>query len=376
MATRTLINGSELEISKRIHNSSWYKLPWWDHNGYPKYSGALSTYTAKHIPIAVSDGETDYYIFSDNTSGNLEIFIADNKGNKTLVRTIEGVTDPHDNGVVNIIDGFIYVVCAARANKRIGHCYRSLNKNDISEFELIDQGYWAYPQLWPNAMLFTRYTPDNIREIYSRVNWAEIKLVSGGHYSISSYDGEWLHLAYNWHEDDDLDKRTNVYYMKSRDGYTWFNRWDEKINLPLSPDDSKTLIHNVSGYVYMKDIEVIDGEVKILAVVSDSFYPDEGQRFLHCFGVNSSFMICEVGHNYNSGGFVDGYILTPTIGESGYCAGDLEVFDLDGTHQLKCNFSYKYNYVRKVVNGNGAYVSEAPTSIVNQGAFIRRVSIK
>jgi len=375
MTIRTLNNGDKLDISFRIHESSWYKLPWWEHNGYPKYSGALGTYTAKHIPIAVNDGDVDYYIFSDNNSGNLEIFVADTNGNKTLVHTINDVTDPHDNAVINVIDDYIYIVCAARGNKRIGSCYKSVNKNDISSFELIDTGWWAYPQLWENTMLFTRYSSGNIRELYSKVNWAEIKLVSGGHYATSFYDGEWVHLAYNWHEDDNLDKRTNVYYMKSRDGYTWFNKDDEKLTLPLLPDDNKTLIHDTGGYVYMKDIEVIDGEVKILAVVSSSFYPDEGSRYLNCFGLNSSVQICEVGHNYNTGGFVDGYIVTPTIGEFGYCGGDIEVFDIDGTHQLKCGFSYKYNYIRKVYKGSGSYVSEAPTSITDQGAFIRRIDI-
>lgn len=376
-ATRQLNDGNTLNITSRIHETSWYKLPYWDHNGYPKYSGALGTYTAKHIPIAVNGSGVDYYTFSENSSGDLNIYIADSLGNKTIVRTIENVIDPHDNAVVNYWDGYIWVVAAARGSKRIGYSYRSKYKNDISEFIQVGSGYWAYPHLWEKALLYTRYTTDNIRELYSRTVNCDQKLVSGGHYNISFYDGQTVHMVYNWHENSNLDMRTNLYYMKSDDGCVWKDKNDNILTLPLSEFDNQTLIHSTPNkYTYLKDIDVINGEVNILAVVSDSFYPDEGNRYLHKFTLITDTLITEVGHNYNTGGFIDGYIVTPTFGSFGHAGGDVEVFDLDGTHQLKSNFSYMYNYCRKVINGAGCYISESQSSIENNGAYVRKITIE
>lgn len=375
-ATRQLNDGSTLTITSRIHQASWYELPWWDHNGFPKYSGALSTYTAKHIPIAVNGSGVDYYTFSENNSGDLNIYVADSLGNKTIVRTISDVIDPHDNAVVNYWDGYIWVVAAARGNKRIGYSYRSKYKNDISEFIQVGSGYWAYPHLWEKALLYTVYTPLAVRELYSRTANCDQKLVSGGHYNISYDDGDTLHMVYNWHENSNLDMRTNLYYMKSNDGCVWTDKDDNVLELPLSEFDNQTLIHSTpNNYTYLKDIHVIDGEVNILTVVSDSFYPDEGNRYLHNFTLTNDTVITQVGHNYNTGAFVDGYIVTPTYGEFGYAGGDVEVFNLDGTHQLKSNFSYMYNYCRKVINGNGCYVSESKSSKINNSAYVRKITI-
>lgn len=375
-ATRTLNDSSELYITDRLHAASWYRLPWSDHNGYPKYSGALSTYTAKHIPVAVNGLGVDYYTFSDNSYGDLKIYVADSLGNKTLIRTIYGVDDPHDNAVVNYWDGYIWVVAAARGTIRLGYSYRSKYKNDISEFIQVGSGYWAYPHLWENVLLYTGYTETNIRELYARTSNCDQKLVSGGHYNMSIDDAGTIHMIYNWHENGNLDTRTNLYYMKSDDGCVWTDKNNNILTLPLSEFDNQTLIHETPGkYTYLKDIEVINGELNILVVVSDSFYPDEGSRYLHNFTLDTDTVITEVGHNYNTGSFMDGYILTPTFGVFGYAGGDVEVFNYDSTHQLKANFSYMYNYCRKVINGSGCYVSETPSSINNYGAGIRKITI-
>lgn len=375
-AVRYLNNGSELIITSRLHQASWYELPAWDSNGYPKYSGPLSTYTAKHIPTAVNGGGVDYYTFSENSSGSLIIYIADNLGNKTPIRAIPNVIDPHDNAVVNYWGGYIWVVAAARGNKRMGYSYRSKYKNDISEFIEVGSGFWAYPHLWEAALLYTNYTEDNTRELHARTANCDQKLVSGGHYNISYYDGDYIHMAYNWHENKNLDMRTNLYYMKSSDGCVWTDKDDNVLALPLSEFDNQTLIHETVGkYTYLKDIHVIDDEVNILAVVSDSFYPDSGSRNLYNFTINNSTLISEVGHNYNTGGYIDGYIVTPAFGEYGYAGGDIEVLNFDGSIELKSNFKYMYNYCRKVINGEGCYVSESPSSSINKGAYIRKITI-
>lgn len=372
---KPLTDGGRLNITDRLYESSWYELPWWDHNGYPKYSGAMGTYTAKHIPIAVRGDGKDYYIFSDNSSGNLEIYVGDSEGGRTLVHTTPDVVDPHDNAVINYFDGYVYVVVSARANKRIGYSYRSKYRDDTSEFILLDSGWWAYPQLWQDALLYTDYDESNNRELYSRNSLCDVKLVEGGHYSVSYDDGDWIHLVYTWHEDGELDKRTGVYYIKSDDGCVWRDIDGNQLELPLSQYDISVRLYD-TDYLYLKDLTVVGGEINLLAVDSNSFYPDEGERVLKVYTPSSVTSITEVGHNYNTGAFVDGYIVTPTFGEFGYAGGDIEVFSMDGERVLDANFKYNYNYVRKVFNGSGAYVSESLSASEKGEAFVRRIDIE
>ena len=366
-----------IAITARLHEASWYSLPNWEHNGVPKYSGPMGTYTAKHIPIAIQDSGVDYYVFSENSTGNLKIFVADSLGNKTLVHQTDGVIDPHDNAVINIRDGYLYIVVAARSNRREGIVYRADEKHSIASFTKVSEGWYAYPQLWPTALLYTDYTEQNIRELWVKSRYCNKKLVEGGHYSVSFDDGEYLHLAYNYHTDDNLDRRQHIFYMRSKDGCNWETSGSEPLSLPLHGYSSQTLVYDSdSTYEYMKDIAVIDGEVNILTVNSSSFYPDEGVRYAYntdLYGNRTA--ITETGHNYNTGAYVDGYIVFPTFGESGYAGGDLSLFTLDGELLHRAGYGYKYNYVRKVVGGTGAYLSEAPSSISNKGAFVRKIEI-
>jgi hypothetical protein len=378
LSARTMTDGNELSITGRLDQTSWYKLPFWSSNGYPKYSGALGTYTAKHIPIAINDGSKDLYVYSQNHTGNLDIFVADSLGNKTLVHTTVGVTDPHDNAVINLINDYVYIIVAARGSKRIGYIYKSVNKKDISEFELISSGWFAYPQFWSTSLLYTKYNEFNERELWASGLHCNQKLVEEGHYAVSYYDGDWIHMAYNYHTNGDLDQRQHIFYMKSKDGCAWYNKDNEALSLPLMGYDLDTLIYDSgSEFVYMKDIHVVDGEIKILTVDSTSYLPDYGTRAAYITDLDGySTKLANVSHNYNTGGFVDGYVIFPTTGLFGYAGGDIEVFKMDGERVLDAGFNYKYNYCRKVINGSGCYVSEAPSSITNQGAYIRKITIE
>lgn len=375
---REMADGSTLSITSRIDQASWYELPYWDSNGYPKYSGPMGTYTAKHIPMAINDGEKDIYVYSQNHTGNLNIYVADSLGNRTLVHTTDNVTDPHDNAVVNFVNGYVYIVVAARANKRIGYIYKSVEKGDISEFELLSTGWFTYPQFWSEVLLYTQYNQFNERELFSSSLFCNKKLVEEGHYAVSYYDGEWVHMAYNYHTNGNLDTRQHIFYMKSKNGCKWFNRNGEELLLPLSGYSVDALVYDSgSEFVYMKDIHVVDGEVKILTVNSTSYFPDFGTRAAYITDLYGNMTkLANVSHNYNTGGFVDGYVIFPTTGLFGYAGGDIEVFKMDGERVLDAGFNYKYNYCRKVINGNGCYVGEAPSSITNQGAYIRKITIE
>lgn len=365
----------EMKMSYRISSASWFELM--ANSGtedqFVKYSGALGTYTAKHIPVAVRGSDVDYYTFSKNHKGKLEIMVGSSAGQLVKLTEKTDTTDPHDNAVINYWDGYIWAVVSGRSTIREAIAYRSKNRDDISEFIEVERGEWTYPQLWKQALIYTKYNNWK-RELHGRNKFCDNKLVEGGHYAVSYDDGEWLHMAYNWHPNGKVDQRTGIYYMKTRDGCNWFDIDDNKLSLPVSEFDTTTRLW-ATDLMYLKDITVIDGKVNILGVESPQAYPYGGFRYLYRYTASERVLITEVGHNYNTGGFIDGYIITPTFGDTGYAGGDLSMFDYDGHEVDKGNYKYIYNYVRKVFNGSGAYVSEAPSSVNYQGAFVRRLDI-
>lgn len=134
----------------------------------PKYSGNLSTYTAKHYPVAVkhTDGMV-YFVYSGpvklensssfatSTNGNtttsanfkvsgksrtLGIYAAKyNPANDTVSQPVlvhtKFTDDPHDNAVINIGgDGHIYVLIAGRGYSRGAILYRSASPGSIDSF--------------------------------------------------------------------------------------------------------------------------------------------------------------------------------------------------------------------------------------------------
>lgn len=379
---------TEINITKRLHKASYYTLPYWsDINGLPKYSGATGTYTPKHIPTAVSYEGIEYYTFSENSSGDLKLFVAAG-GEKTLVHTISGVTDPHDNAVVNVLDGYVTVVVSARSNKRLAHIYKADKRNSIESFTLVNTGVLAYPQLWKRSLIYTKYTDGSIpdRELYSKNTFCDNKLVSGGHYSVSYEDKDWLHMAYNWHEGSDVDNRKNIYYMKTKDGCNWYNKDGEHLALPLEENSTKTLISATEGLVYMNDIDIIDGVVRILTVQSTSSAPSQGGAreviVTSIKEVIEDTFITYTGHNYNSGNFVDGSVVVPVTGSNaiyqrkGYAGGDVGVFSITGNLSALGGYKYQYNYIKKVVYGDGAYLSETMDSKIYKGAYIRKITLE
>ncbi len=142
-----------------------------------KYSGNLGTYTAKHYPTAVKEGETIYFVFSgpvdlDNkhwfssggqqratTSGDgeintaplfrnpvgkseaLGIYVAkyEPAGQRVtppILVHVKYTDDPHDNAVINIDDeGYIYILVAGRGETRGAFLYRSQTPRDIIAFD-------------------------------------------------------------------------------------------------------------------------------------------------------------------------------------------------------------------------------------------------
>jgi hypothetical protein len=115
-----------------------------------------------------------------------------------------------------------------RAGKvRPGFLYRSAEPYSIGRFDLVYQGEFTYPQpRWIDGegflFLFTKYTKG--RELYWSTSpdgktWAPDQKFAGigGHYQTSHQVGGSIITAFNRHPGGDVNKRTNLYYLQTRD---------------------------------------------------------------------------------------------------------------------------------------------------------------
>jgi hypothetical protein len=239
----------------------------------------------------------------------------------TLVH-MKCTNDTHDNAVINLdADGYIYVLVSGRAAQRGNFVFRStevgsiasfvdmtppmnnyLNPfNDIAEVAgigrpFIGDGYRGinYPKMyWVDAevgeslgyfrLIYTIYcgagepvTCGGNRQLYTaRMHVENDKVIIQGIQPLAAYNGHYavargthqdIVVAFNVHLNNDVDDRTNIYYMHSIDGgETWLNVRNQELVLPLvlpTHLDSVTVREFYdSGYagpieerVYLKDV--------------------------------------------------------------------------------------------------------------------------
>lgn len=364
-----------LLLSDTGKSSTWFELPQY-YDGVPKYSGAFGTYTAKHTPIAIKYNGVIYYTYSDNSDSVLRIYVSDEVNNTEVHQTILG--DPHSNATISIdSDGHILIYVSAKGTKEIGAIYRSIEPESISEFELIENTWMTYSQPWETDggqvilhTIYDQYEGKKQRQLYVRNNTAIYQLVKGGHYQISTYDGSRIHTVYNYHPGGNVDKRTNLYYMYSDDGFIWKNKDDEVLELPLEPDSDLTRIYQSDGFIYLKDIGMKLNKPMILFTESDSFDPTTGTRNLYLMSPDEEpLWINETGHNYNTGyyhydnefEYVVYIDFAPDEDRKFYAGGNIQQKILkngEWTVSPKTYVGY-FNYARKVFNGNGeGFVSQ------------------
>lgn len=326
-------------------NPSWYELPQY-YNGVPKYSGTMGSYTAKHIPVAVMCELGKWATYSENHTGSLEIYSLNlNTGDKYLVHTVTGFTDPHQNAAIQCGGGKLYLTVSARSNTRLGYEYES---TDGINWIQTGSGYRSYPQLhWlANGSLLTLYTEYKLdptqsngksRKIYSSCNNQPIINDDIQHYMMSFYDGVAVHVVFN-----DLiggpDFRTNLNYTRSFDGgCTWTTpyKW------------------HTGDFVYLKDFTTIKGIPTALVTLSDSADPNIGNRGIYKITEASKTFIRDTNHNYTTGSIDNstGGIMFPT-GSDNYGGGVLLT-------KPYCN------YARRVWNTNDEFVASCSVS----GAF-------
>jgi len=270
---------------------------YWDYGD--KYSGGLGTYTGYHVPIAVyaPAAKKTFFCYGGSKAGTRYLYnmvaYYDHENDRvprpTIVHDKGGVDDPHDNPSLAIDErGHIWVYVAGRARARPGFVYRSVAPYDIDRFEQISSDEICYPQPWPIAgkgilELFTKYT--GVRELYWNVRQldgsrGDDRKLAGieGHYQTSYRDGQRVITAFSRHPGGAPDRRTDLYYLETRDlGTTWQTADGKIIDPPLVDPRNAALVKSYSDegrLVYVNSI-TLDGEGNpvILVVTSSSHYP-------------------------------------------------------------------------------------------------------
>ena len=312
----------------------WFTLGQMSQYG-DKYSGGLGTYTADHIPIAIYSAKVNktFFVYGGASPDGKHLLIMASyydhaKGvvpKPTLVFDKAMTNDPHDNGSISIDrKGYIWVFISGRANNRPGYKYRSAVPYSIERFSRITTQEMTYPQpwYWPGKgflHLFTKYTKG--RELYwesspDGFSWSSTRKLAGfgGHYLVSNLKSNKLMAVFNWHPGGIVDKRTNLYYLETKDfGSTWQTIRGETVDTPLAAVDNPAMIRDYQKekkLIYIHDLQFDKNQrPAILYTVSTSHMPgplsERGPRIwmiAHWSGTEwNYYTVTSSDHNYDTG---------------------------------------------------------------------------
>ncbi len=267
----------------------------------PKQGGGLGTYQAVHLPRAIYSSEANktFFAYGGAKHGERHLLVMASHFDHdtgmipqpTIVHDKEGVDDAHDNPVITLDEhGYVWVFVAGRGRHRPGFIYLSLEPHCTEAFERVYEGEFAYPQPWwvegeGFLWLHTRYTRG--RELHFATSpdgreWSEPQKLAGmrGHYQVSHGEGERVVTGFSWHPNGDVDERTNLYYLETRDmGRTWQTVEGETVDIPLEDDDvhGPALVHDFEAegrLVYVNDIRIDNaGNPAIVAATSTDHRP-------------------------------------------------------------------------------------------------------
>lgn len=390
-----------------------YKGIWFTLNQFSaygdKYSGGLGTYTAHHMPMAVYAPAVNktFFVYGGTTGQNDRYLLCmigsfDHKY-KTVARPVVvhdkgGVDDPHDNPSIMLdADGHIWVFVSGRGNSRKGYKYRSAEPYSISSFEMITEEIMTYPQ--PMYIpgkgyfhFFTKYT--GVRELHFEKSkdgrtWTEDVKLAGirkpsygksGHYQVSNHSGERIFTFFNWHPDGNVDKRTNIYFVQTRDfGETFETISHQRLELPLEDIASPARVMDYEAKrknVYLCDAMAdANGFPVCLYITSDGHEagPQNGAREWRVLYWNGKeWMDRKIGesdHNYDMGSlFIEGdtwRMIAPTknLPQIHGAGGEVVLWESKDSgfswkirKQFTFNSPRNHNYVRRVVNGQSPFL--------------------
>jgi hypothetical protein len=369
-----------------------------------KYSGGLGTYTAKHKPLAIYAPEVNktFFVYGGTTTKKETHLLCmigsfDHQTQEVSMPMVVydkmGVDDPHDNPSL-LIDpqGYLWVFVSGRGRTRPGFKYRSSQPYSIEQFEQITEEEMTYPQPWYIAgqgffHFFTKYT--GVRELYFETSpdgmtWTDDQKLAGivgkpgekaGHYQVSGQHEGKVATFFSRHPDGNVDQRTNLYYLQSRDfGKSWETVDGHPITLPVTDVYSPTLVRDYETEgknVYLKDLAFDqEGRPVCLYLTSGGHEPgpDNAPREWRVSQWTGSSwqttVITTSDHNYDMGSlWIDAdhwTVVAPTDDGPQVHGGGGEVVIWDSvdngqnwsrSRSVTQHSKLNHNYVRKVING-------------------------
>jgi hypothetical protein len=320
----------------------WFTLGQIDGQYGDKYGGGLGTYTMKHVPTAVHAPDVNRTFFTYGAGKpdrrDLRIAVAyydhdehsvprprivDPKAEADELNDRDTVVDPHDNASLALdAAGHVWVFVSGRGRLRPGRIYRSTDPYSISEFERVAEREMAYPQPWyvdgGFVHCFTKYTADGRRELYWETSpdgrdWSQTRELAGfgGHYQVSDVREDEVVTAFNWHPDGDVDRRTNLYVLRTRDADTWETLDGTTVATPLESPENAALVDDTADdgrLVYLNDLNFdADGNPVVLYLTSGGYDPgpDSDPRLWRVGRWDGSEWktgtVTRSDHNYDSG---------------------------------------------------------------------------
>jgi len=325
-------SGDEVAVNKKGNGYSgiWYmNQPSGDEYVF-KYSGGLGTYTANHRPLAIYCPQVrkTFFCYGGTVEGShLEQTADDLQDVQRYERRRPGfllhmvsyydhetgtvprptilldkeTVDAHDNPVLAIDDkGYLWVFSTSHGTSRPSYIHRSTAPYSIDAFERVPastqqdgevmpitnfsymqpwhvpgQGFIAFSTIYGNPVVRTigfMTSPDGIH--WS--DWNRLGVMEKGHYQVSEVATGRAGTAFNYHPQQGVNWRTNLYYIETPDfGRTWRTASGTAIEVPLQDPKSPALVHDYEQdgrLVYLQDL-VFDHEERpvILYLTSDSF---------------------------------------------------------------------------------------------------------
>lgn len=378
----------------------WFTLGQVSEHG-DKYSGGLGTYTANHLPMAVAPQvDRTFFVYGGTTSATERRLLCmvgyyDHETGRVprplVVHDKLKVNDPHDNPAINLDEqGHLWVFVSGRGRARPGFKYRSVAPYSIDAFERVEQKEMTYPQIHvlPGEgllHLMTKYTKG--RELYWERSadgrtWEEPRKLAGmgGHYQVSARRGGTVGTAFMYHPGGDVDRRTNLYYVQTKEaGRTWTTVDGKAVETPLTDVKGPGLVidYEARGLnVYIHDVQFdAAGRPVILYLTSKGAQPGPQNapytwRVTHWTGSEwTTHDLTTSDHNYDTGSLYvenDGTwrVVGPTDpGPQPFGAGGEIVSWVSGDEgttwrraaQLTRNSRYNHTYARRPLNAKDPF---------------------
>jgi hypothetical protein len=280
-----------------------------------KYSGGFATYPQQHIPIAIHVASQQKTFFVHGGSAGPESGKNDDLQHLVSyydhatgtvprpVRILQRRThDAHENPTLSIdAAGHLYVFSPSHGAGRPAYIHRSKKPYDITEWELLENTNFSYPQPWylPQSKRFlflhTLYRNGqrtmNWKTSGDGRTWTESQLLvhmEAGSYQVSwrQGDSDRIATAFDVHPDHGragkgLNYRTNLYYIETRDGgATWTTIDGKPVTPPLTEAANPALVRDYRKddlNVYLKDLAfTAKGHPVLLFLTSKGFNPGPG----------------------------------------------------------------------------------------------------